>query len=114
MHPFGWNLFTSRVGQTDKQTDTQTKCSENIIPPRFRGGVKNVHAKINDVFNCNICKNPSLLPVTYKLFSALIDLMVFLFISARIDSMIHSFCIVKIKKNAQINTIVKFKKNNFA
>ena len=29
-------LFTSRAGQTDRQTN----CSENITPPRFRGGVK--------------------------------------------------------------------------
>ena len=37
-------LFTRNSGHTDRQTDrhtrTQTNCSENITPPRFRGGVK--------------------------------------------------------------------------
>ena len=47
-------FFTSRAGHTDIQTDrhththththrhtdTQTNCSENITPPRFRGGEK--------------------------------------------------------------------------
>ena len=37
-------LFTRKLDtQTDRQTDThtQTNCSENITPPRFRGGVIN-------------------------------------------------------------------------
>ena len=34
-------FFTSIAGHTDTHThrDTQTNCSENITPPRFRGGV---------------------------------------------------------------------------
>ena len=47
MHSFGWNfVHKKRAGHTDRQTDrhththTQTNCSENITPPRFRGGVK--------------------------------------------------------------------------
>ena len=46
VYPFGWNLFTRKEPdththtQTDRHTDTQTNCSENITPPRFRGGVK--------------------------------------------------------------------------
>ena len=32
--------------QTDRQTHTQTNCSENITPPRFRGGVI---IKINEI-----------------------------------------------------------------
>ena len=44
MHPFGWNfVHKQRAGHTDRQTHThthtQTNCSENITPPRFRGGV---------------------------------------------------------------------------
>ena len=42
VHPFGWNFFHKNFRthrQTDTHTDTQTNCSENIIPPRFRGGV---------------------------------------------------------------------------
>ena len=30
------------VAQRHIQTDTKTNCSENITPPRFRGGVKKV------------------------------------------------------------------------
>ena len=47
VHPFGWNFVHKKTvdTQTDRQTDThththtQTNCSENITPPRFRGGV---------------------------------------------------------------------------
>ena len=41
VHPFGWN-FVHKNFWTDTHTltDTQTNCSENITPPRFRGGVK--------------------------------------------------------------------------
>ena len=50
VNPFGWNfVHKKRAGHTDTQTDrhththTQTNWSENITPPRFRGGVKKVH-----------------------------------------------------------------------
>ena len=43
VHPFGWNFVHKKTvdTQTDTQTHThtQTNCSENITPPRFRGGV---------------------------------------------------------------------------
>ena len=42
VHPFGWNfVHKKRAGHTHTHThtDTQTNCSENITPPRFRGGV---------------------------------------------------------------------------
>ena len=42
MHQFGWNFVHKKCRthrQTDRHTDTQTNCSKNIIPPRFRGGV---------------------------------------------------------------------------
>ena len=43
VHLFGWNFVHKKSGHTDTQTDrhthTQTNCSENITPPRFRGGV---------------------------------------------------------------------------
>ena len=40
VHKFGWNfVHKKRAGHTHRQTDTQTNCSENITPPRFRGGV---------------------------------------------------------------------------
>ena len=40
VHPFGRILFTRIPDtRTDRQTDIQTNCSENITPPRFRGGV---------------------------------------------------------------------------
>ena len=43
MHLFGWNfVHKNSAGQTDRQTHTQTNCSENITPPQFRGGVKRV------------------------------------------------------------------------
>ena len=35
--------------QTDSQTNTQTNCSENITPPRFRGGVKKSREQPNKV-----------------------------------------------------------------
>ena len=35
----GWNFVHKKSGHTDTQTDTQTNCSENITPPRFRGEV---------------------------------------------------------------------------
>ena len=35
-----WLEFCSQEIRTHRQTDTQTNCSENITPPRFRGGVK--------------------------------------------------------------------------
>ena len=38
VHPFGWN-FVHKKNWTDTQTHTQTNCSENITPPRFRGVV---------------------------------------------------------------------------
>ena len=37
MHPFGWNFVHKNSGHTDRHTDTQTNCNENITPPRFRG-----------------------------------------------------------------------------
>ena len=40
VHPFGWNFVHKNPGHSHTQTDTQTNCSENITPPRFRGGVK--------------------------------------------------------------------------
>ena len=42
VHPFGWNFVHKNSGHTHTQrhTDTQTNCNENITPPRFRGGVK--------------------------------------------------------------------------
>ena len=40
VHPFGWN-FVHKQSQTHRRTHTQTHCSKNITPPRFRGGVKN-------------------------------------------------------------------------
>ena len=44
VHPFGWNfVHKKRTGHTHRQTDTQTNCSENITPSRFRGGVMNVY-----------------------------------------------------------------------
>ena len=46
VHPFGCNFVHKNFRthrQTDththRHTDTQTNCSENITPPRFRGGV---------------------------------------------------------------------------
>ena len=44
VHPFGWNFVHKNIRtdthtHTHTQTDTQTNCSENITPPRFRGGV---------------------------------------------------------------------------
>ena len=48
VHPFGLNFVNKKTSdtythrQTDTQTDTQTNCSENITPPRFHGGVKNI------------------------------------------------------------------------
>ena len=48
VHPFGWN-FVHKENRTQRLTDThknrhthkETNCSQNITPPRFRGGVKN-------------------------------------------------------------------------
>ena len=44
VHSFGWKfVHKKRAGHTHtnthRQTDTQTNWSENITPPRFRGGV---------------------------------------------------------------------------
>ena len=46
--PFGWNFVHKKCWthrhtdtHTHTHTDTQTNWSENITPPRFRGGVKN-------------------------------------------------------------------------
>ena len=43
VHPFVWNFVDKKTvdTQTHTHTHTQTNCSENITPPRFRGGVKN-------------------------------------------------------------------------
>ena len=38
VHPFGWN-FIHKKCRTHRHTQP-TNCSENITPPRFRGGVK--------------------------------------------------------------------------
>ena len=38
---FVWNFVHEKwAGHTDRQTDTQTNCSENITPPQFYWGVK--------------------------------------------------------------------------
>ena len=49
VHPFGWNFVHKKFRthrhthtHTHRHTDTQTNCNENITPPRFRGGVKNL------------------------------------------------------------------------
>ena len=42
VHSFGWNfVHKKRARHTDTQTHTLTNWSENITPPRFRGGVIN-------------------------------------------------------------------------
>ena len=40
VHLFGWNFVHKKT--SDTQTDTQTNWSENITPPRYRGGVKSI------------------------------------------------------------------------
>ena len=39
VQPFRWN-FVHKQSRTHTHTDTQTNCSENITPPRLRGGLK--------------------------------------------------------------------------
>ena len=49
-------FFTRSAGHTDTQTGTQTNFSENITPPRFRGGVKDIDDKkknMNDMNSLN-------------------------------------------------------------
>ena len=52
VHSFGWNfVHKKRAGHT--HTDTQTICSENITPPRFRGGVKLKLIIVHFPLRCN-------------------------------------------------------------
>ena len=57
---FGWNfVHKKRAGHTDRQTDThthtdtQTNWSENITPPRFRGGVKTYSSSVQYIYMSN-------------------------------------------------------------
>ena len=45
VHLFGWN-FVHKKCRTHRHTDTQTNWSENITPPRFRGGIKKAGIKL--------------------------------------------------------------------
>ena len=65
-------LFTRSAGHIDRQTHTQTNCSENITPPRFCGGVtkqKNKQTNWYDMRGCN-----SLRDLTTCLFFVTVDL----------------------------------------
>ena len=54
--------------QIDRQTDTQTNSSENITPPRFRGGVKNVLFSFTKFKYSTDVKNPNDCPAVGTFF----------------------------------------------
>ena len=68
--PFGWKFVhkkcpTHRQTHTHRHTDTQTNWSENITPPRFRGGVtKNTWQNLHFFIIC--VKQTLMMQITHK------------------------------------------------